>query len=250
MVYVFGCIYVDGQSFGNFNDMIKQSEYKDVLFIFNDNLEDFKSQSCQIGGGNAIIRPYQCLKVPRATGIPTGTNGVGFTSLDQIVDEKNNTAKYYIDVSLLKIKDIIEKNDYGNIFYSSDMNGNLGHGIFIVSPEVVNYISEQLHNFATNIPQPKILTLKSQLYHSPTKMENPPNEILPPSTPPSPPSPSSPSNNNQENEESDESEETQLSENDDSNNKPKKSNFKFYFILFLIICFVLLFFIVMKYFSK
>lgn len=75
---------------GDFGWMIEQSEYDDALFIFNDNQEQFLdylksaapgSTGCTAGMNNAVIRPYQCLNPPRAAGVPTGSNGEGYSGL-------------------------------------------------------------------------------------------------------------------------------------------------------------------------
>ena len=63
--------------------MIEQPEYADALFVFNDNEGEFRAHQghapgarrCHAGGGNAVIRPYQCEDPPRAAGIPTGDHG-------------------------------------------------------------------------------------------------------------------------------------------------------------------------------
>ena len=75
---------------GDFAWMIDRPEHSRTLFVFNDNEHQFYDHQAQLGtahrclagGGNAAIRPYQCLTPPRATGIPTGRNG-GYRSLDE-----------------------------------------------------------------------------------------------------------------------------------------------------------------------
>ena len=65
---VIGSIFGGGGKAGDFGWMIQQPEYDDALFIFNDNEEQFlafrknpkSGAGCARGGGNAIIRPYQC----------------------------------------------------------------------------------------------------------------------------------------------------------------------------------------------
>ena len=63
---------------GDFDWMITQDHYEDALFVFNDNKAQYKAHrdrpkdlagaGCAPGGGNAIIRPYQCKTPPRAAG--------------------------------------------------------------------------------------------------------------------------------------------------------------------------------------
>lgn len=77
---------------GDFGWMIEQPRWQNALFIFNDNESqsqaflaqvasghiDPSSYACQAGGGNAVIRPYQCQTRRRAAGVPTGP---GYASL-------------------------------------------------------------------------------------------------------------------------------------------------------------------------
>lgn len=138
---------------GDFNWMIKQPEYKGTLFLFNDNQEQFqkfaeytithsendKNLACSSGGGNAIIRPYQCLDPPRAAGIPTGVNGLGYKNL--------NTAKPYIDASTQYIKALLNTGLYDSIAYSSEYDGRtLGTSIYSPSNDVKEYIVQSLEN--------------------------------------------------------------------------------------------------------
>ena len=90
MVFTGRSEVTDDNQEGDFRWMIEHPEYADALFIFNDNQSQFyehqESQGtdhrCFPGGGNATIRPYQCQKPPRATGIPTGEFG-GYNELDE-----------------------------------------------------------------------------------------------------------------------------------------------------------------------
>jgi hypothetical protein len=129
---------------GDFKWMIKQPKYKNSLFIFNDNEEQFLSQSCLQGGGNAIIRPYQCEDPPRCTGIPTGKMGKGYLSLSPEI-------LVIINTSLDKIKLLLKTGRYKEVIYSSDKIGGLGTGIFIVGDDVKNYIVNGLQKIISNI---------------------------------------------------------------------------------------------------
>jgi hypothetical protein len=90
---VIGSIFKGSGQKGDFGWMIEQPEYAEALFVFNDNEEQFREQrkdpsspfGCTPGGGNAVIRPYQCEEPPRAAGIPTGVQGIGYAELtDQV----------------------------------------------------------------------------------------------------------------------------------------------------------------------
>ena len=129
--------FINRGEVGDFNWMIKQEKYKKDLFIFNDNVEDMRSGTFEAGGGNAIIRPYKNKKVPRAWGIPTGSEGEGFTSL-------NKFAKEAIDESIQVIRKLITNNSYKYVYYSAGKDGKIGTGIFKVAPEVLDYILTQL----------------------------------------------------------------------------------------------------------
>src|SRR5271166_1136832 len=98
--------------------MLEQEQYHDVLFVFNDNEEQYilhrdmpKSfEGCRAGGGNAEIRPYQCETPPRAAGIPTGGKGVGYKALTPDV-------KKVVDEAISSIANIAKASGYKRIFY-------------------------------------------------------------------------------------------------------------------------------------
>ena len=128
--------------FGDFNWMIKQSEYSNSLFIYNDDTESQLNKSYKAGKGNAIIRNYNQYNpkktIPQSAGIPTGSRKLGgYTEL-------NEEIKKEIDLSIDNIKDLINKYNYKVIYYSAKLNGKLGTGIFKVDDEVVNYITNEL----------------------------------------------------------------------------------------------------------
>ena len=142
---VIGVIFAGGGREGDFNWMIARDQYKDALFVFNDNEEqyiehrdkpeDVTGFGCTPGGGNAIVRPYQCLTPPRSAGIPTGPN---YNSLTPDV-------KHIIDEAIATIKRIATKEGYTCIFYSAaNEGGELGTGIFRVGDDVKKYIVTEL----------------------------------------------------------------------------------------------------------
>lgn len=128
---------------GDFGWMITQPKYANTFFIFNDNETEFKihqsnpkdSSGCQVGGGNAVIRPYQCHTPPKAGGIPTGPNFTGLTSDVQTM----------IDSAMTTIKAGIKAGGYDSVVYSSDGHGGLGTSIFSVPDDVKNYIVSQIN---------------------------------------------------------------------------------------------------------
>ena len=70
-IEIIGSIY-DGSKATDFSDMITRERYRDTLFIFNDNEEQYKAHrlGCTDSDGNARICHYQC-GIPHAAGIPT-----------------------------------------------------------------------------------------------------------------------------------------------------------------------------------
>lgn len=125
--------YTGKDRVGDFSWMIKQPQYDDVLFIFNDNEESFLKKSCKKGGGNAAIRPYQCADPPRAAGIPTGSNAEGYSELS-VVTQK------IIDKSLDRIYNLLKTGNYRRVMYSAKSNGELGESIFKIDKDVKEYI--------------------------------------------------------------------------------------------------------------
>lgn len=142
---VIGSIFGGGGKDGDFAWMITQDYYRDALFVFNDNEAQYKAHreqatklggsGCAPGGGNAVIRPYQCQTPPRAAGIPTGPN---YDSLAPCVKE-------IIDEAIATIKRIALKERYNRIIYSAaNATGDLGTSIFHVGDNVKEYIVNQL----------------------------------------------------------------------------------------------------------
>jgi hypothetical protein len=141
MIKVIPNIYIGNKQIGDFEWMIKQSNYDDCLFIFNDNEEYHYTN--RIGSGNAIIRYYNIynkyINIPRSAGIPTGTlKFKGYKKLD----EHN---KKVIDDSIEEIKNIIIKYKYKKVYYSANDNNMLATSIFIVGNDVIEYITNSIH---------------------------------------------------------------------------------------------------------
>jgi hypothetical protein len=148
-IKVYGFVFEGVGKVGDFNWMIRQPEFKDVLFVFNDNTEQFDDHlrhpnsgpGCEAGGNNAVIRPYQCENPPRALGMPTGP---GFDRLSPEV-------KAYIDKATNQITATVKSHGYTRVFYNAaDASGGLGTRIFSVGDDVKDYIVAQLRTLATN----------------------------------------------------------------------------------------------------
>ena len=143
MFEVIPMIYSGKNKRGDFAWMITQPEYKDYLFIFNDNVES--RNSYKSGYGNACIRNYSKnnprIKKPRSAGIPTGSfKDRGFKSL-------SDTAKKHIDDAIDEIKQICSEISYKGLIYSAEPDGTLGSGLFKVSKDVLDYITEEISKF-------------------------------------------------------------------------------------------------------
>ncbi len=137
---------------GDFGWMIRQPKWQHSLFIFNDNKGQShaflaqvasghiapSSSACQAGGGNAVIRPFQCQTPQRAAGVPTGP---GYLSL-------TDHAQRTIDDAIAHVARLLAS-DTGltEIIYSAsrDDPSVLGHGIFDVGDDVLRYIPAALN---------------------------------------------------------------------------------------------------------
>jgi hypothetical protein len=143
-------MFTGGHKAGDFGWMIVQPEYADALFIFNDNEQQFYahkqhapgSGQCTPGGGNAIIRPYQCRLPQRAAGVPTGSHG-GYPQLDDHV-------RGVIDDALSVIAALVAAGRFNRMIYSAaNDEGDLGTGIFDVGVDVRRYVVDGLGRVAT-----------------------------------------------------------------------------------------------------
>lgn len=138
----------------NFETMINQDQYKDSLFIFNDN--HLQHKTVIKGRGNAVIRPYNQYSTynpPKSIGISTGysINTGGFKSLNQkfIFNCRMMTAKNIIDNECNEIGELLKKHVYYNIIFSStDKDGSdIGTGLFNVGEDVRKYILGKIKSF-------------------------------------------------------------------------------------------------------
>ena len=150
-VFIIPSVFKSPGKDGDFGWMINQDEYFDSFFIFNDNEEQFlahknnpedsKGIGCQPGGGNAVIRPWQCKIPPRAGGIPTGTV-IGYKNLSQKTSVNSKAVKDLIDEAIDHIKKTVIENNFKKVYFSSENKDviTLGTGIFKVGEDVKKYI--------------------------------------------------------------------------------------------------------------
>ncbi len=136
--------------------MIVKPTYKDALFIYNDNEDDYLKHSCEKGKRYAKIRPYRCayskplnLERPRATGIPTGVKRdiMKGRFRNRAYNIKYQRDEANIDKAIDEVSKLLENERYySEVFFSADKNGKLGTKIFHVDPITKNYITNKLRS--------------------------------------------------------------------------------------------------------
>ena len=128
-------LFVSGNSDTNFAKMIMEEKYKNALFIFNENYENYNSCLYQ-SRTNASIRSYKCMY--KAWGLPTGlsaTNGL-WTNMNTAINDLSNpkihgkTPNQIIDEAIDDILRIIKYRSTGDnyvntIIYSAFNNTKL-----------------------------------------------------------------------------------------------------------------------------
>jgi len=81
---------------------------------------------------------------PKSAGIPTGT--LTFGGYQKFTLE----IKHIIDKAFDEIIELIKTNNYHTIYFSSELNGQLGTSIFQVNSKVINYITKRIYNLSIN----------------------------------------------------------------------------------------------------
>ena len=130
-------------AYGDFEWMVHQDEYKNALFVFNDS--ERCMHTCERGGGNACVRPFNRYGYERngfgfvrSVGIPTGQSSRGYRNLEE--------GKVSIDYALSILKKTLREHEYDTVFFSEGKGGLIGCGIFDVPYEVRVYITRSLRN--------------------------------------------------------------------------------------------------------
>jgi hypothetical protein len=143
---------------GDFAWMVLQPQFTRTLFIFNDNEEEFLDHlaggehQCSTGGGNAVVRPLQCLDEPRAAGVPTGSyregpHYLGYSTLDGHVREM-------VERATSRIAELLASSRYDALAFSWDPETRLGGRIFRTAQPVRDYIVDRLIDAAAQTPSP------------------------------------------------------------------------------------------------
>jgi hypothetical protein len=154
--------FVQGLTFPpyDFAAMIRQQQYADTLFIYNENEQDYASGSVAAGGGNAAIRPFRAdpgqtrrlnARDPSrgvALGIPTGSHGIGYQALT-----RNVTVQ--IDAAIERIRLYVARaNGIRRVVFSANAADSLiGTGIFQVGEAICEYITDGLRSVAAGQPR-------------------------------------------------------------------------------------------------
>ncbi len=145
-------VYTAPGIYGDFNAMLADSRYDDSLFLFNDNAVDHPT--ARMGGGNAVIRPYNKYGTfsayPRSAGIPTGysRSSGGYSALTISAQES-------IDGAIDEIEELLKLHKYHRIFFSAEpANGEfqkpqLATSIFKIGPDVRNYITAAIYSLGS-----------------------------------------------------------------------------------------------------
>jgi hypothetical protein len=135
---IVGIIFTGKNKYGDFNWMIKQNEFMDSLFIFNDD-EQFAHTGIT-RAGNAVISKYIKNTPQMAVGIPTGKSPFigGYNSLEE--------GKHYIDLAIVEIKKLLQSYKYKTIFWSMGVDGLLGTNIFKLPTNIKEYITIEIKN--------------------------------------------------------------------------------------------------------
>lgn len=132
VIQIIGIKFSSCNQYGDFLWMRQQNKYSNSLFIFNDNEEQHKTSFS--GGGNAVMRMFNkhsIMNKPLSAGIPTGTLDYG--GYNKFTLEVKKTIDYTFEENI----ELIKIHNYSKIYFSSELDGKLGTGIFTVSPKVI-----------------------------------------------------------------------------------------------------------------
>lgn len=106
------------------------------IFIYNENVQQWKEGDLNTGGGNAIMRPYRLDNSKNqdhgSWGIPTGYIGKG-SSYHEREKVKTKLLKYIDEAFDSLVQYLIDHPQIKDIYYSSDKNGHIGIQIFAKS---------------------------------------------------------------------------------------------------------------------
>lgn len=147
-IKVFKSTFTRAHCDGDFGWMIRQPEYTRTLFLFNDNEGEFLAHhsggphTCDPGGGNAAIRPYQCQTPQRALGIPTGTYSAGVHYLGYSCLDAHVVS--ILDLAFARLDERLSTGHYDSVAFSWDEETKLGGRIFNTAQSVRNLVVERI----------------------------------------------------------------------------------------------------------
>jgi len=137
--FIKGIVYKNKNEYGDFSWMINTGDYNNVLFIFDDNSEDYETDI--IRNDSSIIRQYNKFgkyENVHSAGILMGDfYKNGFTTL-------NIKNKEIIDISIESIRDLIIEYKYTELYFHSDEYGFIKSDSYYLDNNIINYISNQL----------------------------------------------------------------------------------------------------------
>lgn len=128
--------------------VIEDPRYRDVLFLFCDNVEDHLTD--RFGWSLGRIRPYNSFgkhyNPPRSAGIV-----IGYDASQDFVD-LSDEVKSIIDSSIEEVKKLIIKYRFRRImFYSSDLRSFMPKNLS--SETISNYIDKSIYSLGSTITE-------------------------------------------------------------------------------------------------
>ena len=138
--HIKGIVYKNKNEYGDFDWMIKSGQYENVLFLFDDNLEYYKTSIPE--RGILELRKYN------EYGLYPNVCSAGIImgkSFNHNFDKLDEVNKRNIDISINNIKKLILQNNYKELYFSSDEEGLIKINYKYSNLEVINYATEQIY---------------------------------------------------------------------------------------------------------
>ena len=141
---------------GDFATMIKETQYRNSLFLYGENVDDFGTT--YTGHGTSAVAYCNefsdYVGYPQSAGIITGSmktksrHYLGFKTL-------SSRAKVYIDKCFDAVIRLIKTHHYSDIIYPANLDGSWGSsGLFELHADVIAYITQRINLIADRIYEP------------------------------------------------------------------------------------------------
>lgn len=185
MVLFIGVEYKSDDDKNTFRDFhVLNDELAGVLFIYNDNITQWKQGDYMPGGGNGFMRQHRSdgysptgkypyiksnnisLGIP-IIGVPKSDESRQWSSeellalnINTLVDVKCDgvthklKAQELVKLSIKNIKDTINKNNIKYVYWSVDNLGNLGYSIYSVSEEFKKLVNDEMNAMIDTLKNP------------------------------------------------------------------------------------------------